>query len=437
MDETLPENLSFANLELLWSSGTLWILENLLNQNSLYQIIIIIAALFFTSVVTRLFRPKIRKKIEKSALPFRYKRIAFNVLKLLFPTIALITIHIISEIVAAKATSDMNLWLTKGITKVLFAWVGIRLMAQLINNNAVRNIISTTIWIVAALSIFGLLSQTIEFLNGIGFNIGDFNLSLFVVLKGAFYLFALVYFATFISGIADRQVAKSSALTRASKVLISKIMRIALIGIALILGLTASGIDLSLFAVFGGAIGLGVGFGLQRGVSNLFSGMMLLLDRSIEPGDVIELEGGTFGWVEKMGARYTEIITRDNKTYLIPNEELVTQRVVNWSHGDDEIRIHVDFGVHYKSDIHKVIEIAKQAAIKPERVLNNHEPVCWITEFGDSSVNFTLRFWIKDAQNGITNIKGEVFLALWDAFKENGVEIPYPHREVYMHTVKD
>ncbi|MGH1457151.1 MAG: mechanosensitive ion channel family protein [Alphaproteobacteria bacterium] len=436
MDETLPHNLNFANLELLWSSSLLWLFENLLNQNSLYQIIILIAALFFTSVVTRLFRPTIRKKIEKSALPFRYKRIAFNVLKLLFPTIALITIFVMSKIIATKAP-DINLWLTTGVTKVLFAWVGIRLMAQLINNNAVRNIMSMTIWVVAALSIFGLLSQTIELLNGIGFSIGDFNLSLFVVLKGAFYLFVLVYFATFVSSIADRQVAKSGALTRASKVLISKIMRIVLIGIALILGLTASGIDLSLFAVFGGAIGLGVGFGLQRGVSNLFSGMMLLLDRSIEPGDVIELEGGTFGWVEKMGARYTEIVSRDNKTYLIPNEELVTQRVVNWSHGDDEIRIHVDFGVHYKSDVHKVIEIAKAAAITPKRVLDNHEPVCWITEFGDSSVNFSLRFWIKDAQNGLTNVKGEVFLALWDAFKEHGIEIPYPHREVYMHTVKD
>ncbi len=435
MDETLPPNLNVSNLELFWSSTVLRLLETVLNQNTLHQIIILSCAILVTYVAIRLFKPKIRAKIEKSSMPFRYKRIAFNTLKLFPPAIALTATFFITEIIKSKAPT-INLWLTSGFVKVLFAWIVIRLLLQIINNNAVRNIMAITIWSVAALSIFGLLGETIKILDSIGFSFGEFHLSLFIVLKGAFYLFVLVYFSLFLSGITDRQIAKSSNLTRASKVLFSKITRILLIGTALILGLTSSGIDLSLFAVFGGAIGLGIGFGLQRGVSNLFSGMMLLLDRSIEPGDVIELEGGTFGWVEKMGARYTEIVTRDNKTFLIPNEELVTQRVVNWSHGDDAIRVHIDFGVHYKSDIHKVIEIAKQAAIKPERVLNTHEPVCWITEFGDSSVNFTLRFWIDDAHNGLTNIKGEVFLALWDALKENNVEIPYPHREVYMHTVK-
>lgn len=433
-ETTLPSNITLTQMELFWHSGVTWMFENVLNTHSLYQIIILVSALFFTSVVTRLFRKKIKARIEKLSWAFRYKRIALNISKLFFPATALCSIFLITEITRAKAP-DISLWLTTGIIKVLFAWIFIRLILQFIHNNAVRNIVATTIWCVAALSTFGLLDNTIDFLNNIGFTIGEFKLSLFILLKGAFYLFVLVYFSIFISGIADRQVNKSTTLTRASKVLISKVLRIVLVAIALILGLTASGIDLSLFAVFGGAIGLGVGFGLQRGVSNLFSGMMLLLDRSIEPGNVIELENGTFGWVEKMSSRYTEIITRDNKTYLIPNEELVTQRVVNWSHGDDDIRISIEFGVHYKSDVHKVIALAKEAAIKPERVLNHREPMCWITEFGDSSVNFVLRFWIKDAHNGLTNIKGEVFLALWDALKENGIEIPYPHREVYVHKV--
>ena len=435
MEETLPANLTLTNLELLWSSSTLWLLESVLNANTLHQIIILVSALFFTYVVKKLFKTKIRSKIEKSSMPFRYKRMAFQVLKLFTPLIALNALFFITEI-TKSSVPEASFWLTTGVAKVLFAWVVIRLMLQLINNHMVRNIMAFTIWSVAALSIFGLLGETVALLDSIGFTFGEFNLSLFVVLKGAFYIFVLIYFSLFLSGIADRQIARSTTLTRATKLLFSKIVRILLVGVALILGLTSSGIDLSLFAVFGGAIGLGVGFGLQRGVSNLFSGMMLLLDRSIEPGDVIELEGGTFGWVEKMGGRYTEIVTRDNKTFLIPNEELVTQRVVNWSHGDSAIRVNIDFGVHYKSDIHKVIEVAKQAAVKPERVLDSHDPVCWITEFGDSSVNFTLRFWIDDAHNGITNVKGEVFLALWDAFKENDIEIPYPHREVYMHTVQ-
>lgn len=432
MEETLPANLTLAEAELFWSSSVLWLYEHLLNINTLHQIIMLVSAVFFTSIVYRMIRPTLRQKLEQAKMPFKYKRISYSLFKLLFPTIALISLFMISQIVTAQTTS-LNPWLLNAIMKVLMAWIVIRALVQFIQNNFVRNILATTIWLVAALSTFGVLQQSIETLDAIAIDIGEFHLSLFVILKGAFYILVTVYFAMFLAGFADRQVSKSQNLSRASKVLISKIIRILLIGIALILGLTSSGIDLSLFAVFGGAIGLGIGFGLQRGVSNLFSGMMLLLDRSIEPGDVIELENGTFGWVEKMGARYTEIVTRDNKTYLIPNEELVTQRVVNWSHGDDEIRISIDFGVHYKSDIHKTIEVAKAAAIKPERVLDNHEPVCWITEFGDSSVNFTLRFWIKDAQNGLTNVKGEVYLALWDALKENNIEIPYPHREVYVH----
>lgn len=432
MNEILPENIPTIHLELLIANAYLWLLEHFLNTNTLYQVAIIFTAFIFSILVYRLSKKRTRGMIEKAEMRYRYKRAAYNIHKLLLPAIALVTIFFITR-VAGSEMVGMNVWLIQGIMKALLAWIGIRVMVQLIDNATVRNTLATTIWIAAALSIFGVLDDTTAMLDGFSFTIGEFRISLFLIIKSAFYLFTLIYFAIFVAGRIERQVSKSATLTRSSKVLIGKILRLTLVGIALILGLISSGIDLSLFAVFGGAIGLGVGFGLQRGVSNLFSGMMLLLDRSIELGDVIELEGGTFGWVEKMGARYAEIVTRENKTYLIPNEELVTQRVVNWSHGDNEIRIGIEFGVHYKSDVHKVIEIAKAAAVTPERVLDTHEPVCWITGFGDSSVDFSLRFWISDAHNGLTNVKGEVFLALWDAFKEHGIEIPYPHREVYIH----
>jgi len=294
------------------------------------------------------------------------------------------------------------------------------------------------IWCVAALSIFGLLDQTTEILDSIGFSIGDFRLSALAVIKSVVYLFILIYVATFVSSFAERRVLKSTSLKRSSQVLIAKIIRVVLIAIAILIGVNISGIDLSLFAVFGGAIGLGIGFGLQKGISNLFSGMLLLVDRSIEPGDVIELENGTFGWVNHMAARYTEIVTRDNKSFLIPNEEFITQRVINWSHGNSLIRLEVEFGVHYNSDPHEVKEIAAQAALDadPKRICRDPSPVCHLVKFGDSSLNFKLRFWIKDAERGITNIRGDVMLSLWDAFKANNIEIPYAHLEVYMHRAK-
>ena len=335
------------------------------------------------------------------------------------------------------ASSDLvgvDVSLINGMMKVLLAWIIIRIIVQFIDNNAVRNVFAMAIWSVAALSIFGMLGHTMETLDAIGFSVGDVRLSALAVIKSAFYLFALLYFATFISSFAERRVLKSKTLTRSSQVLISKIIRVTLIVFALLVGITSSGIDLSLFAVFGGAIGLGIGFGLQKGISNLFSGILLLVDRSIKPGDVIELENGTFGWVNRMAARYTEIVTRDNKSFLIPNEEFITQRVVNWSHGNSLIRLEVQFGVHYKSNPHDVKELAEKAAIDAhDRICNSPSPVCHLTEFGDSSLNFKLRFWIKDAEKGVTNMRGAVMLGLWDVFKENNIEIPYPHREVFIH----
>jgi len=134
-----------------------------------------------------------------------------------------------------------------------------------------------------------------------------------------------------------------------------------------------------------------------------------------------------------MGARYTELVTRDNKSYLVPNEEFITQQVINWSHGNTLVRVQTEFGVHYDSDPHEVRRLAIQAAGKPDRVVDSPAPVCHLVEFGDSSINFVLRYWIKDAEKGIVNTKGDVMLALWDILKENDISIPYPHREVFMH----
>lgn len=407
------------------------------DPNTIYQLIIIVGAFISGYATYKILRSPFREAIEKADWPGRIKRIVHNLRKLLFPLITLIILFITTKIVGAEPIG-MNVSLLNAIIKVTFAWIAIRAMVQFIDNNAARNTFATTIWIVAALSIFGQLDNATETLDSLGFTIGDFRLSALAVIKGGFYLFALLYLATFISSFAERRVLKISGLTRSSQVLIAKVVRVALIVIALLIGITSAGIDLSLFAVFGGAIGLGIGFGLQKGISNLFSGILLLSDRSIKPGDVIELENGTFGWVNEMAARYTEIVTRDNKSFLIPNEEFITQRVVNWSHGNSLIRLQVEFGVHYKSNPHDVKRIAEECVTHAhERICTSPAPVCHLTEFADSSLNFKLRFWIKDAEKGVTNIRGEAMLALWDAFKENNIEIPYPHREVYMHEKKD
>lgn len=415
-----------------------WMNENLLTLNTLYQCGIILAALALATIIYPAARTKLNGLIEKSKLPEIINKTITNLRRLMIPIIALALIAIGAEIASVEKIG-VDTTLLQVVIKLLSAWIIIRLVVQFIGNQAMRSFFAFVTWSIAALSIFGLLDQTTAALDGIGFSIGESKLTLLAIINSILMIVALLYFALFSSSFAERKIKGVKSLTRSSQVLISKIVRVALIVFALLIGVTSAGIDLSLFAVFGGAIGLGIGFGLQKGISNLFSGMLLLIDRSIKPGDVIELPDiGTFGWVNNMAARYTEIVTRDNKSFLIPNEDFITQRVVNWSHGNSLIRLQVSFGVHYKSDPHLVKKIAEEAtAGANDRISQNPSPVCHMTEFGDSSLNFSLRFWIKDAEQGVTNIKGAVMLALWDAFKEHDIEIPYPHREVYMHESKD
>jgi small-conductance mechanosensitive channel len=417
----------------VWDSFIAWFGDYILTANTLYQTLIIVWAFIFGAVLYRFLRKPLTEAIDHSELPIRVKRTLNNLKRLIVPLATLIFLFL-GTLVAASGFIAINVTVAQGLMKVLLAWIVIRVSLQFIANPVIRNFFALTIFTIAALSIFGILDETTTALDAIGFNIGKFRLSTLAVIKTVLSLCILLYLASFVSTFAERRVLRSKNLTRSSQVLVAKVIRITLIVFALLIGVNSAGIDLSIFAVFSGAVGLGVGFGLQKGVSNLFSGLLLLLDKSITPGDVIQLEeSGTFGWVNHMGARYTEIITRDNKSYLIPNEDFITQRVVNWSHGNQLIRLQTKFGVHYKSDPHQVIALAKKAATAPKRVVETPEPVCWLVEFGDSSINFSLRFWIKDAENGVSNVTGEVLLALWDAFKEHGVEIPYPHREIFIH----
>jgi small-conductance mechanosensitive channel len=213
------------------------------------------------------------------------------------------------------------------------------------------------------------------------------------------------------------------------QVLVVKFLQMLLYGTAFFIGLRAVGVDLTGLAVLSGAIGVGLGFGLQKVVSNLVSGVIILLDKSIKPGDVISL-GETFGWINSLGARYVSITTRDGREYLIPNEDLITGQVVNWSHSDEFVRLDIHFGTAYGDDPHKVRRIAIEAARTVPRVLGEQPPVCHIVGFGDSSIDYILRFWIRDPTGGLTNIRGNVYLALWDAFQAHGISIPFPQREV-------
>ena len=309
------------------------------------------------------------------------------------------------------------------------AWIVIAIVASLIRNAFINRVVSVVAWSVAALSIVGLLDEVIAGLDRAGIMIGGLRVTALLAIKTAALLLVTMWLATALSNFFDTRLRTYQDLTPSIQVLLGKLARIALITFAVLIVLGSVGIDFSALAIFSGAVGVGIGFGLQKIVSNLVSGIILLADKSIKPGDVITV-GESFGWVGTMGARYTSVVGRDGREYLIPNEDFITQRVTNWSYSSELVRLDIRFGVSYGSNPHVVRELAVQAVASCPRVLKEPAPSCHLRDFADSSIDFSLRFWIRDPREGLGSVRSTVMLALWDAFKREGIEFPFPQRDL-------
>jgi len=312
------------------------------------------------------------------------------------------------------------------------AWVIISIAARLIRNRSIGRIVELTAWTLVAINIIGLLPDVLKLLDQAAITVGTFRISLLLVGKALVLLAVLLWLAAIIGDFLEHRIRHGLEISPTAQILLSKVIKGALIAGAFLVVLLAMHIDLTTLALFSGAIGIGIGFGLQKVASNLISGIIILIDGSIKPGDVITV-GETFGWITSLRARYVSVVTRDGVEFLIPNETFVSDRVINWSYSDKAIRLEIKFGVSYGSDPHLVRKIAAAAVEKLPRVIARQPPICHIIGFGESSLDFVLRFWIADPEEGLTNIRGDAFLALWDALKKAGIGIPYPHRDVILH----
>jgi small-conductance mechanosensitive channel len=309
------------------------------------------------------------------------------------------------------------------------AWVIINLSSRLVRSDRLARALAVLAFVVAALNIAGLLGTVTDLLDSMAVYVGSLRISVLVLVKGAVTLALFLWLASTFARVLETRLNRLSELTPAMQVLTLKLVRFALITVAVVLALGSVGIDLTALAVFSGAIGVGIGLGLQKVVSNLVSGVILLVDRSIKPGDVIEMEG-RYGWITSLNARYVSLATRDGKELLIPNEDLITGRVTNWSYSSDLIRQSVIVGVSYASDVHLAVRLAVEAAVAVTRILDVPKPACLLKEFGDSAVILELRFWIRDPANGTANVRSEVMLRIWDLFREHGIEFPFPQRDL-------
>ncbi len=394
----------------------------------------IVAALFLAArLLAWRLEPKLEARLRAIESPnHRALRLAVVLLRRLGLVIFVLLSSIALVVMRSYGWPGAD-FLVEAAMLLAAAWLILRLLSQMIKSKPLGKAVSIGVWIYVALLVLGLMDDAAVLLEAIGFTIGTFRLSLLLIVKMVVFVGVLLWVAIGLGNFIDRRLQASEDLTPSLAVLIGKIAKIVLIVAATLMGLSGLGIDLTVFAVFSGAIGVGIGFGLQKVVSNFISGIIILMDRSIKPGDTITL-GETFGWIRELRARFVSVVTRDGKEYLIPNEDFITHEVINWSFTDALVRLDVDFGVSYDSDPHQVSALAIEAAAGCRRVYGGKRPVCWLTGFGDSSLDFRLRFWIDDPRDGLTNIRGTVLLALWDTLKEHGVGIPFPHREVLIRT---
>jgi small-conductance mechanosensitive channel len=309
-----------------------------------------------------------------------------------------------------------------------FAWLIIHLVTSVIRNTFIVRLVSLSAWIVAALSILGKLEPTIDALDSVSVVLGGLRLTPLLVIQFAVLLVVALWCANIASNFAESRITRSDDLTPSIQVLLVKMIRLALMIFAVAAVMSAVGINLSALAIFSGAAGVGIGFGLQKIVANFISGIILLADKSVKPGDLVTI-GDSSGRISAMRTRYISVAAGDGREFLIPNEDLVTQKVTNWTYTDRNTLVKVAFGTSYDADPRLVCKLATEIAAAAPRALKDKPPSCILVEFAEAGMRFSLTFWISDP-DGMDNVKSEVMLSLWDVFRREGIQMPTPVREI-------
>lgn len=407
-----------------------WLTNNAFVLTNIAQIIAI-GVIFITARLLEPILERLLERLEKGRIKDRYLRqLITNLTSVTLPLASLILLWFFNH---AIVLADWPDHIIRFVVSLLTAWVIIRVLSSLVGDAGWSRFLAVVAWAVAALNIVGLLDPAMVLLESLALNLGSFRLSLLGLMKAAAALALLLWAAGATSRLVERRLSLARQLSPSAQVLFGKLARIGLFTLAIVLGLNSVGIDLTAFTVFSGALGLGIGFGLQKVVANLISGMILLLDRSVKPGDVIAL-GTSVGYIKTLGARYVSVVTRDGIEHLIPNEELISQRVENWSYSDRLVRQRIPIGIDYSSDVQKAIELSVAAAEEVPRVLDNPKPVCHLNSFGDNAVNLELRIWIEDPQDGLSNVRSEILLKVWERFHEEGIDFPFPQRDLHVRS---
>lgn len=394
----------------------------------IWQASIILAAIFSAWVINGALRQYVMQKA-----PEQWKLTIGSINRVLFPLSTLLIVLTAKAILANwQHTSLLNLAST-----LLIAMAAVRLAVYAVRYiispggvlKTLENTLSAVIWSVLALHLSGFLPEILILLRTIEFTIGKTTLNLLVVLQALLIIFATIFVALWCSRMIENKLMIAENINMNMRVVLSKVLRVFLLFIAILIGLSAVGLDLTLLSVFGGALGVGLGFGLQRIASNYVSGFILLLDKSMQIGDIVTVDTH-YGTITDLRTRYLVLKKLDGTRVIVPNELLIINPVINHSFTDRNMRVLLDLQVAYQSDLELVLSLMLKAAADNARVLVTPEPMATIKAFGESGVDVTLSVWIADPENGQLLLKSELYLALWQMFKANNISIPFPQREI-------
>jgi small-conductance mechanosensitive channel len=405
-----------------------WLHANVLTWRTAAQWLCALGALLLSLAVWRVIRPR----LERWRFAHVQNTLGRGALYVVIQTGGLVLFILLAQMAAGVFEFlEYRPWVLDALSQLTVAGIAIRLLALTMPNKGLARSTATVVWIFVGLHILGLLTPFTNFLQNLSFSMGETKFTALGAVKGLILAVIFLQAAVMLSRFAVGRIGNMRDVSPSVQVLLGKTVKVALFTIAILMALSSVGIDLTSLAIFSSALGVGIGFGLQTIISNYVAGIILLMDRSIKPGDTIEV-GGVFGVVSGVYGRFSSVKTRDGKEYLIPNEHFVTNEVINWTYSDTNIRLKIPVGIAYESDVDKALRLMEEAPKGMKRILTSPEPRAMLIEFGDSSVNLELRAWIADTNDGVTNIKSDVLKRIWDLFHENGVTFPFPQRDVLL-----
>ena len=411
-------------LQIIWQE----LLQDFASPVILWQVAVVALGLLLAWSLNGLLRTYVMRRA-----PERWKVgiDAFN--RILFPLSSLLLIFIGQLI--------LSHWQTVNVLKLaavmLWAMAIIRLAVYALRFifapsawvRTMENAIAGTVWLILVLHLSGLLPEILLMLQGVSFKIGQHPVTLLLILQALLTILLALFIALLVSRLIENRLMRTEQLNMNMRVVMSKLVRILFSFIAILLALSAVGLDITLLSVFGGALGVGIGFGLQKIASNYVSGFIILTDNSMQMGDVITVDNH-YGVISDLRSRYMVLRKLDGTQVVIPNETFITNAVINHSFTDRKARVQMPMQVSYDSSLELAMQIMREAAHAQARVLKDPAPEVQIKGFGENGIDLSLSIWIPDPEEGSSSLQSAIYLSIWRAFQQNAISIPFPQREI-------